>query len=978
MFSNEEGSEPLMSHTPNSKLDDAKSGLAGIEGFRSYYFDSLISRADALQKKAPALAKIFSEIFLFAGSGGVAKRTVGETTEQIRTIFHNEVEKAIEGAFGKKDNLTTQENDELRQAILGFLVANPEVQQAGQRISDLMKETRERAEKAGIPVGEVTDIGYLPRIYKTGEIGKNKQEFMDDAERLFREHEFELEVGDVNTTYTQRKLLAKYIGMMRHSSAKDKRVADAMKRVKAQLRIISNSSDQAVRANAFQQIINEMNSVRPIIQDLYAKERARAWAMGATSRTISDYLRIPVDPKAKPTKARELSGNADTVMKDWMETDIRYLMARYISAMSTKTAIAEAFGATPEETISNKLNNMKQDGKITEEQQDEALALVTSALGWKHRSDEKHPQTVKDWIHALGYVSLLEQAVATSLAEPITYTIRSGNLKHLALPLRQLARIFAENKVSDKEVAYAIGVIARNAISAVNLHRIGVLEADYSKIPSTMMTNFFRLNFLTQLTDDQRLLGVRVASEELKRWAKKAVNGSTKHTEFLNEHGIDSVQEFHDWISSIQDIPQVTDIFGADGAMTPMGQLYADAVHRFINGGIQNPNATTKPDWASDPRKRLLSGIFSFAYAIYENLIKREKRILERLPAGKGAERIATVFLPTITSLIVAQITISALRMVANGDDPDDEEFMDKAIKRGTLNAVSFGIAGQVLNFVTGYKYASNASESIIGAVPSYFAKAVDAMAGATSDRNSDNTETAENKAGKGVYDLFVAPLLAGGASLLPSSYKWFSRAVIAIESNKQTREKFAEMFGIPPERENATDKKYAEKMKGSEKAVELVTGKVKGKDKAQWDAQFESLKKEFPELLEGYEFVRYADNSANRKKGMAGDPQTTPSGKVKLQNKNLDEVEDEKKIVTSLNKSLKAVRTTSDMTYAGLKDAVIIGDKSYSPVADEILADISDEDMMDEVGRATRLKVIKDLEAQRTEVKKKAIQDLK
>jgi hypothetical protein len=33
---------------------------------------------------------------------------------------------------------------------------------------------------------------------------------------------------------------------------------------------------------------------------------------------------------------------------------------------------------------------------------------------------------------------------------------------------------------------------------------------------------------------------------------------------------------------------------------------------------------------------------------------------------------------------------------------------------------------------------------------------------------------------------------------------------------------------------------------------------------------------------------------------------------------------------------------------------------------------------MMDEVGRAARLKVIKDLEAQRTKVKKKAIQDLK
>ena len=185
-------------------------------------------------------------------------------------------------------------------------------------------------------------------------------------------------------------------------------------------------------------------------------------------------------------------------------------------------------------------------------------------------------------------------------------------------------------------------------------------------------------------------------------------------------------------------------------------------------------------------------------------------------------------------------------------------------------------------------------------------------------------------------------------------------------------------MFGIPPERENATDKAYSEKMKGSEKAVEMVTAKVKGTDKAQWDEQFEAMKKEFPELLEGYEFVTYADNSENRKKGRAGEQQTTPSGKVKLQNKNLDEVDDEKKVITSLNKSLKTVRTTSDLTYAGLKDAVTIDEKSYSPVADKMLADIAEEDMDDEIGRANRIKVIKDLEEQRTEVKKKAILDLK
>ena len=67
-----------------------------------------------------------------------------------------------------------------------------------------------------------------------------------------------------------------------------------------------------------------------------------------------------------------------------------------------------------------------------------------------------------------------------------------------------------------------------------------------------------------------------------------------------------------------------------------------------------------------------------------------------------------------------------------------------------------------------GLKYEKDVANTLIGAVPSYFAQAAQKMLMPFA-RNSEKTNTAEYNAITGFYDLALVPLMARGMTSLPA-----------------------------------------------------------------------------------------------------------------------------------------------------------------------------------------------------------------
>ena len=967
----EDGDIPLFinDQTSSSKVKDAvKESAKLVEGNRSFFTDSITSRAQALEKKVPELHKVFKKVVRYAGEDKRSTQTYSEYVEQRIIMFTNRIEKIIHDAFGHDKDLTNAENDQLRDAILGLPVADQAIADAGKKINHETKILRDDAEALGIDIGEVMDIGYLPRVYKSVAIHENPQGFKDDAFKHFRDHEFEREFGDSTTTYIHKVPMARYIGLLRNFRSSPT-IAQALKDVRVQTRKIRTSNDPIVRQQAFAEAVRLLESVRSEAKDLYAEQRASAWANGARMQ----HNKSAYEPKnglPRPTKDRVLSGQADITMKDWLEQDVRNLMHKLALGLIPKMGLHNAYGKDPLKALDSALNNLVLDNKITLRQRIDADELLDDALGLD-RQGIKNPDAKQgaNFVHALGYTSLLERAVFPSLSEASHYAFRSDSMKDIIAPLRQLARVMfnQKDKAKTKEIALLLGVITRNASATINLHRIGHQEGDFDGRLAEIMHGFFRLNFLQTLTDDQRVLGVRIGTEAFKRWAKQHQNGSKLATSFLDELGVQDTDAFAKWILSLPDMPEQNDLFDVDGRMTPMGAEFSTALNRFISGAIQNPDTTLKPAFAAHPVGRYFAGIMSFAFSVYENIFKREAKILARVKGGERAQRLARIALPTLTTLFIAQTLSSALRMILDGKDPDDDDFWEEAIHKGVANTIGVGMFNQVANYITGLKYETTASQLAIGAVFGYFTGGIDNINAPLSARNSDNTESAEYKAGKGLYDVVVAPAATALLSVAPSQYKWFARMGLAVESSKQARERFAEIFGVPPERENSTDKKFKDYSSGSDKAKELVTKKLGGvKNYEQWQDQFDKTKAEYPELLDGYNLKTYADNAENNRNGKAGMPRKTTGGKPMLEGEGIKRDKDALKEISVVNGALDDLRKSKDATY---EDLVAL--KPYSATATKELEGLSDDDKNDEISRSLKIKVINETMAYRTDIKK-------
>jgi diguanylate cyclase (GGDEF)-like protein len=853
---------------------------------------STMARSRALVKrnpKAPSLRALFDLAMVEAGSSRLVAETVNEAIAARFAIFTNRARNIL--ASNGLERMPLAQNHLLRQTMLGTLQNPPaSIKAAADQLRALMDRQREDLVAAGVDVGEVTDVGYLTRMYDNARILSDERGFLSAAETLYRDHEFKREFGEAarGIMYEPGRLAA-FLAQAKRGAPTSVALANGLARLRAAIKTYRQGG-ALTEAKAVEAIVAQM---MPAVAQHFAESRAAAWLHSIKTPDVAQYVN-GVGPSGAPlTKERVLSGAADSVMAEYLKTDMLDILDTYGRKVAEKIEHAERFGPKGEK-LQQLIDGASREG-VPKHDLEQAVELVNAALGLKPARINPKVKGALDFLQAWTYLALLAKAPFASLAEPVTFAIRTGQLRHAAAPLVQLYRALSRNQTGrDLEaMAQAIGVNGHRAVEEMLLNRVG---GDYAMTPqwSSLLHRFFRANFLTPLTRAQRAYGVGAATGFLRTLAARVRAGTQRSDTqaHLNELGIADHEAFAEWLLAQPGaLLDPRGLFDESGRPTPRGQDYMVAVRRVIDQSIQNPSAAHRPAWSNHPAGRLVTGIMSFSYAAYENVIKATLRRSERRSNEGGwtlqkylddTKQSAPVLLGA-AALVLSQTLVSTIRELlfnaSRFEDKDDDEIAEEMLMLGASRSFGFGSFDPVLNYLSGLKYQRSAAEVAAGAGPGLALQSIDAVANLFTERNSENTDTAEFRAARAAYVATIVPAMNALLSRVPLIG---GPAIIAL-SDKRLGDAFASQFGEKPDPRSHLDREFTRAKGDLDKVTADITGRISLLPAEQWAQELESLKAEFPEILAGATLDTYADIPQNRKKGRAGQPKKTATGEPRL-----------------------------------------------------------------------------------------------
>jgi hypothetical protein len=586
-------------------------------------------------------------------------------------------------------------------------------------------------------------------------------------------------------------------------------------------------------------------------------------------------------PATQFTKSRTLPDEADDILSRWYETDVPNLLASYAMHVGKKSAYQARFGnvagnsefdavvarkevqyqirSNPARyntrTEAGRLNVIRDLANPRVDNLKE-LALKTAAHFGAFGPDIREIRGIIEnqtgnvgpgsaspvmrmanrlshAIYTYTYLRLLPRAAWASLAEPVTFYLRTGDGKNTLRMFAETAREMASFvKSSDRmqeraAFARAIGLVA-NEMSDVNmLNRMASDEGTGTR-GGVMLLNFFRKTGLTQLTDAQRRAGMAAGFYWMRDLAKtvRDQNASGTKREIARAEFRDlGVPDRHidamtDWLMQSDDHP------GLDDLRTPLGQMYGHAVSRFVDTVIQNPRRADKPLTAVGPLGRLVYSLTSFLYKFadtaYVSNVRRAKRNFD-IAKDEGASLggalmsasspLAVNMLVGMSSMFAAQLAVTVAREAIFNSDVWDEKDRDGELESWLTQLAwsrtgVFGPADTIQNALTGLRYERDLASLGIGAglasIMSDFQNIINGLptvenpfggylAGA---RNSPKTNTAEHQKMAALYRLVLAPALNLAMSAVGNSgpIGWTaSHAAMTAGSSPQFANTFAD-----------------------------------------------------------------------------------------------------------------------------------------------------------------------------------------
>lgn len=761
---------------------------------------------------AVAIRKLTERLATDPGSGrktaegGIYAEAVERETRRFLTRLtniagNNNADLMTDEQLKELTSLLTQDDGDSMQT------ASDEAIKLAAPLRELLTDLYYYNRNAGLDIGFVKDQGYLPRLIDEPVVTANAPEFIKDATEVYkivfeRDTERPMDSDDVSLAITALDKRAREAMLSKDDPALAQ-YNEAKKKLRELLRKLDDASKaeedaEDKMAAAQDELDSFMDENGDVFEEAYDYIRD-AWSASAAAeyQTRISYG-SPTDfsshsPAGSYLKERTLPPEADKILAKYYIQDPIERITSYAQMSVRKSEYNIRFG---KDTRNSKEKNTKLyvmldamvNAGVRKEDRDMAEKIVGQVTGTDRSSMPSQAQRTLGNIHALGQLTLLGRVVLTSLAEPITVATQTGKasdaLKAIGLTLQEIANTGSVRE--RRAMARVLGIVAGDYADEMISNRLGGSFAESSNM-SRVSANYFRRVGLTGLTNAQRRAAMQLSGHYVLELAHTLddAEASAKDKGFARDELVDAgiqpsqIQDFVNWSREFTSrMPRHDELIDVDGSLTDMGKIYAVMVGRLVNQSIQSPTAIDRPWAANTPVGRLTYGLLSFSMAFFRNIMVKSAKKIEREYKSRGAAQAANVaafqVLAPIASLYLGHLIVTVAReALLNPEKWDEEEKKEGGVPIKWLAQLAFsragftGLADPLYNALMGVKYQRDLSNILTGSTASYFLQAMERIL-KYFVVNSENTNSAERNAARGLYELGIQPTLAYAAGYLP------------------------------------------------------------------------------------------------------------------------------------------------------------------------------------------------------------------
>ena len=533
-----------------------------------------------------------------------------------------------------------------------------------------------------------------------------------------------------------------------------------------------------------------------------AADAARAFTDEVTGQATMGF-RNEALLSANSLKDRSLPPSADAALAQWMVTDPRVALSRYIARTTRVAEFTRRFGKNGE-LAAEWFSRMARQG-VAPDHIEQMRARFQSATGTLDSgTGVPAAAAMAGWLQTAGILARLTGSVITSLPEVLAVAARAGAPQKSITLLADMFRDTAKNADlrQARQLAEMYGVISTSGPDMTLAAQAGVNGAD-SSLRGKVNDGLFRLNGLHALTDKQRVVATRHGSLFVRQMVDEIADGaSTKASaaRLMAELGMDepaavALSKF------LRSDPSSAELLGSSAP----AQSYRTAITRFVNEAIQNPEAIDKPLWASHPIGRLAYGITSFQYAFTRNMVFRTFKQGAEAVTGSGYSlqdraRLAGP-LAGMAVLMAAQAAVSDARdRIGNSQQRAERDPLVTNVAIADRLGI-FANLSPVVNMALSARYQADPATRLAGPYVSNVTDTLKALLGTIPQSlggpNSPNTNNAEHKLAEVIYGGVLAPAVVAGLSLaqgaLPAPVKVAAGAAAIAMTRPGARRGFAD-----------------------------------------------------------------------------------------------------------------------------------------------------------------------------------------
>lgn len=696
--------------------------------------DASVLKSVAEARNSPTISKVWR---MFSDMGGTEK-IHGETFEQeVHARYRRNRNETADLLAG----LTADQIKQVKALLenRGSIRADAGgAHKAAKRIAEMLDAERKWLVESGVELGDTKN--YVPRVYLAREIVAKAAQFREAATKAYR-----------------------LMGM--------------------------DAADAAKAAEAWYQATKLKGDGVPEVPYLDLTS-------GAPQKNFTKTREIPIDVIRK-------SG-----LDKFLDDDLGSVLDMYYRRTAKRGAFESRFGGTAKDGTGN-AKWMEMRKELDKEGNSDLIGFVENrilSMSGQMKSDVSDGvRSTMSLARALTVATFLRRAVVSSLTEPLQIGNRTasagagravGNvLKMYANGANDLVRALtglgkSATREDQYRMARMLGTILHESVES----GVAALRFDGDTLPNERGTSVSRvgdrLSFaamkasgLHDWTQANTVDSTIVGMDFIKTMAEDAATGRRLANYELDRLGIAEADhaEFSKYAAKVGNADQLLADLRAGNKQAAQ---YVAAIDKFTRQVIMQPTAADKPILAKHPVAQMAYGLQSWMYSYWYNVQKANLNQIKEAATGEGytkGDRATMAAAPVMYTAAVLAMTgglLTAMRDLVAGRDRDKEreEKNKKAAIMGvpveTLRVLSqaqlFGLADPFVNSMTSARYNKLPGSELGGPAFGRIQKFGLTSAGVLSDKNSENTNTAERQKAEAFYNLVIDPTLAVGAASLP------------------------------------------------------------------------------------------------------------------------------------------------------------------------------------------------------------------